>query len=150
MGWDAYDPGHVLFKILPFKISPSLSVCFSHSSYPKDFTRGRALRTGEWRLREDKSPSVGPRMPCTLLHGGVAWRKMSSKSQTASEMEPSTPLIQQSNTVSLGDAGNQTYSDMSLFTECVRCWLQSWAACMCLIQIYRCPQVCDLSDDLIG
>lgn len=123
MGWDAYDPRNVLFKI-----SPSLSVCFSHSSYTKDFTRVRALSASEWRLREDKSPSVRPRMSCPLLLGGVAWRKMSSKSLTASEMQTSAPFIQQSYTVSSGDSGDQTYSDMSLFTECVRCWLESCRA----------------------
>lgn len=57
--------------------------------------RVRAFCAHEWRLREDKSSTVGPRMPYPLLFGCEPWRKTSLKCLTASETKPSLPFIQQ-------------------------------------------------------
>lgn len=44
---------------------------------------------------EDKSSTVGPRMPYPLFFGCEPWRKTSLKCLTASETKPSLLFIQQ-------------------------------------------------------
>lgn len=106
--------------------------------------RVRAFCAQEWRLMEDKSSTVGPRM---LLFGCEPWRKTSMKCLTASETKPSLPFIQQCSKI-FGRPNMPGDEFILRVYEVQAGEMQSWAAGICPTQIYSCPQVCDLGDYL--